>query len=270
MLWSEFVEAAAPEFLPARLATIQVLDALPHLAWLALPDGTVVYCNPRWYAYTGATTADMNSGGLINFIHPDDRDTVLEMRGRGVELGVAHDVQLRWLGYDGRYRWFLDSAVALSTPAGEVQGWIGTSIDVDAQLRAQQARPSSRDDFELLGTATNDLLWEWDLASGRMRYNSTFWQLVGEQPNLTTETVEFWLSLVHPSDTARIRWELQTSMTTTKPLITSEYRLRRADGSYLHILDRACVVHNAQSLPVRMVGAMKDISNQRLRPAPLG
>lgn len=267
MLWSEFIDPSAPSTLLAQIPATQVLDALPHLVWIARPDGTVIYCNARWYAYTGATPASMTSGGLINFVHPDDRDTVIESRRRGIEQGVANDVQLRWLGYDGRYRWFLDSAVALRTPTGQLQAWIGTSTDVDAQLRARQSRLEP-DTFELLARATTDLLWEWDVPSGRMRYNAQFWALVGQQPSLTTETVEFWLSLIHPDDAERMRRELHTSMSTPKSLLIAEYRLRRADGSYLHILDRACVVHDSKGLPNRMVGAMKDISALRLRSAP--
>jgi PAS domain S-box-containing protein len=105
-------------------------------------------------------------------------------------------------------------------------------------------------------------MWDWDMTSGRMWYSAAFWQLVGYPPRPDTETVAFWLSLIHPADLERVQNGVQDDLTTSAKLLESEFRLRRSDGCYLTIQDRACVIHDAAGLPVRMVGAMRDITEE--------
>jgi PAS domain S-box-containing protein len=40
----------------------------------------------------------------------------------------------------------------------------------------------------------------------------------------------------------------------------SEYRFQRGDGSYATVLDRGQIMHNAQGVPVRMIGGLMDLS----------
>jgi diguanylate cyclase (GGDEF)-like protein len=45
---------------------------------------------------------------------------------------------------------------------------------------------------------------------------------------------------------------------------SGEYRFLRKDGSYLDVFDRGLLMHDERGLPVRMIGAMMDISERRL------
>lgn len=262
MLWSDTLETPAVRVLMQELQALRLLDALPHLAWLATPDGTVVHCNARWYSYTGAPPQALADGGFIQFLHPDDRAEAAEAQLRHLHGTRPLEMHLRWLGRDGRYRWHLDRVSPLHSAAGVLLGWLGTSTDIDEQKRAEMQERRGRELFELLARATNDLIWDWDISSGRMWYSAAFWQLVGHTPRPDTETITFWLSLIHPDDLERVTSGVQNDLTTTAKLLEATFRLRRADGRYLRILDRACVIHDGTGLPVRMVGAMRDITGE--------
>ncbi|QJX46337.1 PAS domain-containing protein [Hymenobacter taeanensis] len=262
MLWSDTIETVAGRQLMRELQPVPMLDALPHLAWLATPDGTVIHCNARWFSYTGAPEYVLADGGFIEYLHPDDRADAADAQLRHLPSGQSLELHLRWLGQDGRYRWYLDRVVPLYSGTGEMLGWLGTSTDIDEQKRTEMQERRGRELFELMARATNDLIWDWDINSGRMWYSEEFWQLVGHPPRPNTETIAFWLSLIHPDDLDRVTSGVQSDLTTTSKLLESQYRLRRADGRYLTIQDRACVIHDATGLPVRMVGAMRDVSSE--------
>jgi putative nucleotidyltransferase with HDIG domain len=44
---------------------------------------------------------------------------------------------------------------------------------------------------------------------------------------------------------------------------SERYRLRRGDGSYAYVMERAYLVRDAHGQPVRMVGAITDVTDQR-------
>ncbi|WBA40738.1 PAS domain-containing protein [Hymenobacter canadensis] len=262
MLWSDTTETAAARTLMRDLQPVPMLDALPHLAWLSTPDGTVIHCNRRWHSYTGAPPDALADGGFVEYLHPDDRAEAADAQLRHLPNGKTMELHLRWRGQDGRYRWYLDRVVPLYGPDTKLLGWLGTSTDIDEQKRAEIQERRGRELFELMARATNDLMWDWDMTSGRMWYSEAFWQLVGYPPRPDTETVAFWLSLIHPDDLERVQNGVQDDLTTSAKLLESEFRLRRSDGHYLTIQDRACVIHDAAGLPVRMVGAMRDATEE--------
>jgi PAS domain S-box-containing protein len=88
--------------------------------------------------------------------------------------------------------------------------------------------------------------------------------------NDTEAGYEWWHDKVHPDDRDRVVSSMNAVINGGGEFWTCEYRFRRADGSYAHVFDRACVVRENGS-PRRVVGAMSDISglkqaeaNQRL------
>jgi len=115
------------EFLYRSLA-----DNMPHLVWMTLADGTVEYCNQRWYAYTGTKTAQEAYGALERGIHPDDRETVYAFWRRCQETGAAYEAEYR-LFHAGReeFLWQLARAVPVRDEQGNILRWFGTSTDID-------------------------------------------------------------------------------------------------------------------------------------------
>ena len=50
-----------------------------------------------------------------------------------------------------------------------------------------------------------------------------------------------------------------------EPFWSEEYRFRLADGSYADIFDRGFVIYDSDGAPIRMIGAMADISERQTR-----
>jgi PAS domain S-box-containing protein len=69
-------QSSAPSDMLSEL--IHLIDALPGLAWMALPDGRAEFLNRGWLDYTGLTTEQAADQGWTEAIHPDDRERVAD------------------------------------------------------------------------------------------------------------------------------------------------------------------------------------------------
>jgi PAS domain S-box-containing protein len=115
-------------------------DAMPQIVWTAGPDGKATYYNRRWFEYTGFPPGPPQGDEWIRVIHPDDLGATLDRRKETLDTGEVFEVEYRFRAADGGYRWHLGRAVPLIGADGEIDFWVGTATDIDAQKRTEQAQ----------------------------------------------------------------------------------------------------------------------------------
>jgi PAS domain S-box-containing protein len=135
-----------------------------------------------------------------------------------------------------------------------------------ARARADRERAALRENeerFRLVARATNDVVWDWDVRSGRMLWSDAAPRSLRYPPGELGATIEWWYEHIHPEDRERVATGLHAVIEGADELWTDEYRFRRGDGSYLMMRDRGVVVRDAKSHPVRMLGSMTDVTERR-------
>jgi len=121
---------------------VDLLQQLPVAAWTLNPDGTPDFVNRVWLDYSGQTLEFIRSNpeAWMNAVHPDDRDRVIRTFWEGVSTGRGFVFENRALSADdGTYRWHLQQAVPLHDAQGKVIKFVGTTTDIDAQKRTEEA-----------------------------------------------------------------------------------------------------------------------------------
>ncbi len=106
-------------------------DAAPGFLWLTDPGGRVLYANRTWEEYTGSTLDEINAGGWAQFNHPDELAAVAEKWARALELEQPFEMEVRYRRHDGVYRWMMARVRPYRDPEGQIQSWVGTSVDID-------------------------------------------------------------------------------------------------------------------------------------------
>jgi PAS domain S-box-containing protein len=112
-----------------------IADAMPHMVWLAGPDGGRTYHNRRILEYTGLPAGVTLGTGWEQLIHPDD---VLASRAtwlHSVETGEPFESEYRLRRHDGAYRRFLARASTQLDGRGGVVRWVGTCTDIEELRR---------------------------------------------------------------------------------------------------------------------------------------
>ncbi len=110
---------------------------MPGIAFVAAPDGRILFRNRRWHAYSGSEPD--TATGWTDALHPDDRDRAEHAWRRAVESGEDFESEQRMRGKEGGYRWFITRASAQRTdPAGDVLCWLGTCTDITTLVLARE------------------------------------------------------------------------------------------------------------------------------------
>lgn len=117
----------------------QLADTMPQLVWAARPDGTVDYCNQRWYEIAPGTMLPMTHEGWADLLHPNDREGYLGAWHQSIATGRSFEVECRLLAASrGEFRWQLARALPVRSPGGEIMRWYGTLTDIHDHKRAEQ------------------------------------------------------------------------------------------------------------------------------------
>ena len=117
--------------------------------------------------------------------------------------------------------------------------------------------------FKLIARATNDIFWDWDLETNAVWRSEGASKTFGYPPDELISGIDFWIQRIHPEDRSRVQESIQAAINGGKDFWREEYRFRCKDEAYAAVLDRGYVVHNAKGKPVRMVGALLDITRQQ-------
>ena len=127
-----------------------VIDTIPVIAFINMPDGSNEFTNRSWQEYTGLSVKDTAGWGWESTVHPDDIAQHLEKYRAAVSAGATFDNAARYRGANGQYRWFLVRAVPLRDERGNLLRWYGVLMDIEDRVQAEQALRESADRLQLL------------------------------------------------------------------------------------------------------------------------
>ncbi len=180
-----------------------------------------------------------------------------------------HTSEFRMRHKDGSVRWILSRAAATDfDAAGHATRLVGCHLDVTERRQAEQALHDALERFQLVSRASQDVVWEWDLAADQMWWSEGLASVFGYARGNVVIPSTWWREHVHPDDLERVSATANAAVSEHRQVWRQSYRFRAASGEYLEIEDRGYLVFGAPGdgeklLPVRMVGAMTDVTARR-------
>jgi PAS domain S-box-containing protein len=114
-------------------------DSIPHLAWMARPDGHIFWYNQRWYDYTGTTLEEMEGWGWQSVHDPAELPRVVERLKHSFATGEPWEDVFPLRRRDGQFRWHLSRMLPIRDPYGRIARWFGTNTDITEQRDAAAA-----------------------------------------------------------------------------------------------------------------------------------
>ena len=135
------------------------------------------------------------------------------------------------------------------------------AISLLEQRRGERKLRESEERFQAAARATNDVVWDWDLATDNVWRSENFAQIVGAPAS--TGPFSEWMTRVHPEEQERVLTGIRAAAAGTGSFWSDEYRFRVHGGKYLYVFDRGNVIRDTSGKAVRMVGCMVDITVRR-------
>jgi diguanylate cyclase (GGDEF)-like protein/PAS domain S-box-containing protein len=122
----------------------------------------------------------------------------------------------------------------------------------------------SEERYAVAVQATNDGIWDWDLAGQSMHFSERWKMLLGYADAFASDRPDAWFDLVHPDDVGRLRREINLHLAGESMHFENEHRIRHADGGWRWVLTRGLTTRDAEGRPRRITGSLSDITDRRV------
>jgi PAS domain S-box-containing protein len=231
----------------------------------------------RWNIRTNALSWDRNLDRLfglpqgtevknlerfLSFVHPEDRQGVIDACQACAASGIDFDMEFRVIWPDGTVRWLYDRGQMFLGSDGEPSYMTGACVDIterksaDEELRIGEERLRLALQFGASGT------FDWDIVNNLNMWSEEIERIYGFAPGTFPGTVQDWEKCVHPADRDEAIKAVRSSLDTGE--FSAEWRIIRRDtGEVRWIAARAKVLKDDAGRPLRMVGINTDTTEKK-------
>jgi len=222
------------------------------------PQRRIVVANAAFCDLLGCAKDDVT--GIEERDLTDDSDA-------GLFQELLSGVRTRYT-IDKRYRHKDGSAVWGRVTMTMLRGEYAIAVveDITEKRDVEQAADEVRrahERYALVARATNDVIWDWDAEHGTIVWNDALQTMFGYAPDQIDNRLQWWDSHLHPADRERVVSGINGIIEKGGSSWTDEYRFERADGSFTEVLDRGYVARAEDGTPMRMIGAMLDVTERK-------
>jgi diguanylate cyclase (GGDEF)-like protein/PAS domain S-box-containing protein len=140
---------------------------------------------------------------------------------------------------------------------------VATARDIRERIAQEEALRKSNERFDMAVRATSEVIRDWNLATDELWWNENLTKVFGYTREAMDAGVKSWYERIHPDDQGQVIAGIHRFVALGGERWSEEYRFRREDGSYAHLLDRAYAIRDGTGRAVRMIGAMADISSRK-------
>jgi PAS domain S-box-containing protein len=197
--------------------------AMPQIVCVLQPDGAAEYVNPSWVAYSGLDLEATRRVGWLRVVHPDDVPAARECRRRALKERVPQDVELRYRGAGGSFRWFL-SRLAPVVEGDHVVRLVGAAMDIEDRRRAEdvmRAQLALKDQLEKVAASVPGVVCSFRLGpDGAATMPSSapgIAELYGFSSEVLARDMGPAFARTHPDDLKRVREAVAESARTLGP-----------------------------------------------------
>ena len=239
-----------------------IVENSVHAFFLSVMDGPVLetnYAASIIFGYTADEFKTLKRWDFIDHTDPNLQLALLQREKTGFAMTEATGIKKNGVRFP---------IEITSTIFKDINGESRTSTmisDISLRKEAEAAMRQSNERFDLVVKATKDLIWDWDLVTGQIyRSGNSLADVYGHSSNESIKNIQDWSNFIHPLDKEKIKQQIDYYIhSTSESAFNFEYRFRREDGSYTFINDRGYILRDEHGKATRMIGAARDITEQK-------
>ena len=231
----------------------EILESIGDAFFAVDHQFKIAYWNAKAAQITGLSKVDVK-GKTFDEVYPE---IIGEELMEKIKDAILQKRIMQFDSYSGVYKtWFEVSIYPASN---------GSSIylrDINERKKAEEEIRISKERFDMVSMATNDVTWDWDMKTGVIiRSNANMEKVFGYKLGPADENEHFWNRLIHPGDKLRSDKVLAKVMENADQVfLEAEYRVMKANGEYANVYDKGFIIRDYNGDPIRIIGAVQDIS----------
>jgi PAS domain S-box-containing protein len=224
-------------------------------------DGT-----ERILGYTSEEVREMGDTLLPTLMHPDDfnsylNDTLPEYsRVRDGEI-ISHVFRMK--NKSGEWHWLnCREIIYKREPDGVPRQILGVIHDITERKQAEDLIVRSESFLAESQKIANVGSWEWDIGTNEVNWSDETFRLAGHEPRSFKPKVEDFRSMLHEDDRKAVFKLIEDTLEGRADYFIN-HRIVLPDGEIRYMVTQGEVQRDTDGRPVRMVGTMLDVTEQR-------
>jgi PAS domain S-box-containing protein len=197
-------------------------------------------------------------------LHPDDKEKAIEDLNDALEGKTDFNTVFRVVWPDSSVHYIQGQAIVSRDEKGNPVRMIGSNFDITDRKMAENQILLANERFEKVTEATNDAIWDWDIANDRFYRSKAIENFFGKSTAKSFTNKDLWKDKFHSEDIDTIIKSVDEAL--ENPDIfkwKQEYRVFNDKDEMLYVIDKGVIIRNDQGKAIRMVGAMTDITDQK-------
>ena len=210
------------------------------------------------YGFTAEEVIGKRIPQLITFEYPNtDNETVFkQVFTEGKWNGEFNFIHPK----TGKKVNLLSGINLLKNREGLVSGFIITSNNITDRKKTEEEIRTSKERFELIAEATNDAIWDHDFIKNETWGNTKLYNLYGLEAGQKIN-FELFLEHIHPDERSNILARMKHAMDSLQSSLSEVFLFNTPEG-YKTFFDRAYIKYDDAGNPIRILGAMQDITER--------
>lgn len=129
--------------------------------------------------------------------------------------------------------------------------------DVSAEIAAEQELRLQKERLDLVIKATNDVIWDWDLAANKIWWSESYTEQFGHARHDQGDDPSTWSNHIHSDDYERVTRSFYAAMEQPDTVNwAGDYRFLKANGSVAYVVDSCYLIRDQHGQPIRIIGSL--------------
>jgi PAS domain S-box-containing protein len=199
---------------------------------------------------------------VMQYIHEEDKNIALARFEQCLKNCEGFSLECRF-EINGIIKDFFAQVNVTVDESGRLCKLFGIIQDITERVQKENELKKFNERFHSLSEATNDLFWDWDLVTDEVWWNKNFYKAFNYDPERGVPALNAWSLKLHPDDREKVVQRLKSIRHTGIESWNDEFRYIRIDGEWGTAQDRAYVLKDEHGKPLRVIGAIQDISERK-------
>jgi PAS domain S-box-containing protein len=233
---------------------------LPGLAWIKNEHGQYVFGNQTLFQAIGKTEDEIIGHTDVEVLPPE---TAFEVQANDREvLKTAKSIQKveTLVTSNGQRHSYLVNKFPIAVIGEESRLVGGIATDVTEQLATEEALKQSEARLRVALSASELGVWEWNIEADQIYWSPECLKITGA--STPASKLEDLSKVIHPDDLAMVSQKITQAIDCKTPFV-AEFRAIGADGKVRWLYDLGRTEYSEDGRPLRMIGAVQDITERK-------
>lgn len=138
-----------------------------------------------------------------------------------------------------------------------------SAIDRTEQIKAEKELIKINERYKFLSLATFDAIWDLDVKTNEVEWGEGVKKMFQIEDISVMKKMDGWLNNLHHEDRERVEAKLNQHFNQKESHWEDEYRFKTGENTYKYISARGYTIYDDNKNPVRMIGAMQDLTERK-------